>query len=476
MSVDLPFLSIAELSGLLARRQISPVEIVTALLDRIGRYNSLLHSYITVCDDQALAEARRAEREISRDGVRSPLHGIPVSFKDNIWTRGVRTTAHSRALQDFVPNEDATHVARLTTAGAILLGKTNTTEFATGGIGGFALFGTATNPWSPSHYAGGSSAGSANGLAAGLAVAATGSDTGGSIRIPASFCGVVGLKPTFGRVSGYGLIPLSWSMDNVGPLGRTVRDCALLLNVMAGHDPRDSQSARAPVPDFTKDLESGIKGLVLGLPRQHYYENLEPDVDAAMRGALRQLEGLGARFEHVDLPHAGGLAAVGNVLVQVEAFGQNAEHLRAHGPALGARYRRRVAGGAFYTAADYQLAMHLRQEWTREVDAAIQGVDALVTPTVPFPAFSVSLPPENEPDTSWGTRQFNLSGHPALSVPCGFTGAGLPIGMQLIAKAFEETTLFRLAHAYEQSTSWHTRRPALEEVAPYADKPRVAPR
>ena len=459
---DLVVLSVAELSSLLDRRRVSPVEIVEALLDRIERYDGYLRSYLTVCADEALAGARRAERAILRGARRGPLHGIPISHKDISWTKGVRTTAHSRALVDFVPAEDATHVRRLREAGMILLGKTSTTEFANGGMD---LRGYTPNPWNPTRYTGGSSAGSASALAAGLAVAATGSDTGGSIRVPSSFCGIVGLKPTYGRVSRYGVIPLSWTLDNAGPMARTVRDCALLLQAMAGPDPRDPASARVAVPDFTAGLGRGVRGLVLGVPQQHYYEGLEPDVDRVVRAALRTLEALGARLEPVDLPHAGELEPAYSVLIAVEAFALHAGRLRRQWALYGERSRRRIATGVLYTAAEYQQALQIRRVWTEEVNAVLGRVNALVTPTLPYPAFTLEVQQAGPPDSSWGTRQFNLSGHPALSVPCGFTADGLPVGLQIAGRAFDEATLFRIAHAYEAATDWHRRRPRLDAAS-----------
>jgi aspartyl-tRNA(Asn)/glutamyl-tRNA(Gln) amidotransferase subunit A len=458
---DLAFQPAFVLSDLVASRQVSPVEIVTALLERVDRYDAVLRSYITVCRDAAIRAARRAERQIMAGRRLGPLHGIPVSHKDISWTKGVRTTAHSRTLLDFIPREDATHVRRLARAGMILFGKTSTTEFASGEM---QVFGTSRNPWDRSRYTGGSSAGSASALIAGLAVAATGSDTGGSIRVPASFCGIVGLKPTYGRVSRYGVIALSWSMDHAGPMTRTVRDCALMLNAMAGYDPLDPSTVRVPVPDFTADLGRDLAGVVIGVPQQHYYSGLEPDVDAAIRAALRHLEHLGARLEPVDLPRAGELEAVGALLVMAEAFSVHADRLRRQAADYGNRCRRRIAAGAFYTSAEYQQALQIRREWVDEIERVFQRVDALVTPTLPHPAILIEVQEAGPPDTSWGTRQFNLSGHPALSLPCGFTAGGLPIGMQLVTRAFEETLLFRIAHAYEQSTEWHVRRPRLEEA------------
>ncbi|MHB8731931.1 MAG: amidase [bacterium] len=463
MTADLAYRSLTELGRLLDARKVSPVEIVIAALERIERYNDRFASYITVCGDAAMAEARRAEQEITGGrGRRTRLHGLPIAHKDISLTKGVRTTAHSRCLLEHVPDRDATHVRRLAEAGMIMLGKTNTTEFACGTMD---LFGVARNPWDLSRYTGGSSAGSANALAAGMAPAATGSDTGGSIRVPASFCGIVGLKPTYGRVSRYGLIPLSWSMDHVGPMARTVADCALLLSVMAGHDPLDPTSARTPVPDFTDGLDAGVRGVVLGVPKQHFYEGLDPEVDAAVRAALRHLEGEGARLEPVDLPLGGHIAGPGGILIMAEAYGLHAGQLRERAADYGDRTRRRIASGACYTSGEYEAAMRVRVAWTRQAARALERVDAIVTPTLPHAAFTVEVQKAGEPpDTSWGTRHFNLSGHPALTFPCGFTAAGLPVGMQLAGRYFDEAALFRIAHAYERSTPWHERRPALEEA------------
>jgi aspartyl-tRNA(Asn)/glutamyl-tRNA(Gln) amidotransferase subunit A len=454
-AADLPFLPITVLSRLIERHDVSPVEVTTALLDRIDRRDARLRAYITVCRDAALADARQAEQEILAGRRRGPLHGIPIAHKDVSLTRGVLTTAHSRTLAEFVPDHDATHVRRLREAGMILIGKTNTTEFACGTMD---IFGVARHPWDPRLYTGGSSGGSAGALAAGLAVAATGSDTGGSIRVPASFCGIVGLKPTYGRVSRYGLIPLSWSMDHVGPMARTVADCALLLGTMAGRDPLDPTSAARPVPDFIAALDGGVRGLVLGVPRHHFYDGLDAGVDAAVRAALRHLEAQGASLEPVDLPRAGDAAAAGPVVMMGEAFGQHAGRLRRSLDEYGARTRRRILAGAFYTAGEYQEAARVRAAWNHDLARVMERVHTLVTPTVPFPAFPVETQLSGPPDTGWGTRQFNLSGHPAITIPCGFTPAGLPVGLQLVGRLFDEGTLFRVAHAYEQTTPWHDRR------------------
>lgn len=457
---ELPFLPVTELSQRIAAREVSPVELVTALLERIDAFDPLLKSYITVCHESVLDEAKQAEADISAGNYLGPLHGIPVSHKDISWTQGVRTTAHSKTLLDFVPQADATHVRRLAERGMILLGKTNTTEFACGDM---AEFGFTPNPWDFTRFSGASSGGSASAIVAGLAVATTGSDTGGSIRAPASLCGLVGVKPTFGRVSRYGVIPLSWTMDHAGPMTRTVADSALMLQAMSGFDPLDPSSAQQEVPDFTAGLNPDLHGKVLGIPENHFYEKLEPDVDQAVQAALQQLEQLGARLEPVTLPTAGDLEVVGSVLVMAEAFSQHAGRLRGHAQDYGPKARRRISTGAFYTAAEYQQALQLRTLWINELDAVLQKVDALITPTLPFTAFSIDTQASGPPDTSWGTRHFNLSGHPALTLPCGFDSQGLPIGLQIAAKAFDEATMFQVAHAYEQSTPWHQRIPTLPE-------------
>jgi len=463
MDSELCYLSATDLSDRIERRAVSPVEIVTALLDRIARYNDTLHSYITVCAETALRDAREAEREITAGRRRGPLHGLPIAQKDIIFTRGVRTTCHSRTLLEFVPDTDATVVRRLAEAGTILLGKTNTTEFATGGTD---VFGVPRNPWDTSRYTSGSSAGSGNSLAAGLAVLATGSDTGGSIRGPASYCGIVGIKPTYGRVSRHGVFPLSWSMDHIGPMTRTVADCAVLLRAMAGQDPLDPTASARPVPDYTEGIDAGVRGLTIGVPEQYFYDQIDPEVDRLVRAALGRLEELGAHLEPVDLPRAADAAPAGWLLIAGEAFGVHAPRMRRQWAQYGPRARRRIAAGAFFTAAEYQQAAQLRALWCRELSQALQQVDAIVTPTMPSPAFTLEVEAAGPPaDTGKFTIPFNLTGHPALSVPCGFASGGLPVAMQLVGKAFDERMLFRIGHAYEQHTEWHTRRPALEVTA-----------
>jgi aspartyl-tRNA(Asn)/glutamyl-tRNA(Gln) amidotransferase subunit A len=457
---ELHELTIAEAAELIQARRLSPVDLVRALLARLDRYDGLYRSHITVRADRALEEAAAAEKEIGRGASRGPLHGIPVSFKDNIWTSGVRTTAHSKTMRDFVPDVDATHVERLRAAGMILVGKTNTTEFATGDM---LEFGDVPHPYDLAMFAGSSSGGSASAIAAGFAIATTGTDTAGSIRFPASCCGIVGVKPTYGRVSRYGVVPLSWTMDSVGPMTRTVRDAAMMLGPMSGHDPRDPHTAEVPVPDFTAALAERLDGVVLGMPEQHYYENLDPPIDSAIRIALADLEALGATLCPVSIPLVGKLAGIGSVIVECEAFALHADRLRRSGRDYGPKARRQLGSGAFYSGAEYLHALQVRELFNRELAASFAGIDALVMPTLPHTAYSREVQRSGPPDTSWGTRQFNLSGYPAMSIPCGFDPSGYPIGLQVAARPFEEATMFRVGHAYERATPWHKRRPPLEE-------------
>jgi aspartyl-tRNA(Asn)/glutamyl-tRNA(Gln) amidotransferase subunit A len=456
MSKTLGFQSLSSLADLVTRGQISPVEIMKDLLARIERLNPQLGTFITIRPESALEEARTAESIIQKNGPSNPLHGIPIVHKDNIWTKGVRTTAHSKTLVNFVPNEDATAVAKLAGKGMILLGKTNTTEFACGDMD---EYGPSRNPWNPEHFSGASSGGSAAALAAGMAIAATGSDTGGSIRAPASMCGIVGVKPTYGRVSRHGLIPLSWSMDNIGPMARTIKDAALLLEAMSGFDALDPNSSKKPVPSFTEELKPDLTGIRIGFAKTYFFENLQPEVEQATLAALQQLEGLGAELHEILLPSAADLAAPTNVLVMSEAFGRHAQNLKTKGSEYGPKARRRIAAGAFYTAAEVEQAAQIRATWNAELFKGLSAVDAFVTPTLPHTAFTVDTQVQGPPDTSWATRHFNLSGYPALTMPCGFDSKGLPIGLQIIAKPFQEKTMFRVGHAYELATEWHQAKP-----------------
>lgn len=453
---ELAYLGVLELHDAYARRALSPVEVVDAYLARLDAYDGALRTHPTVCRDAVRAAARRAEGEIRRQGPRGPLHGVPLSHKDNLWTHGVRTGCHSRTSFDHVPERDATAVARLHEAGALLLGKTNTTEFA---CGDQDVFGDTPNPWDLDAHSGASSAGSASALAAGLTAGATGSDTGGSIRAPAALCGIVGVKPTYGRVSRHGLVPLAWSMDHVGPMTRRVADAAALLQSMAGGDRHDPTSDPRPVPDYLAALTEHLNGVRVGVPIGYFFDGLDPAVDAAVRAALRVFEDLGARLVPVHLPSAGDLAAAGALLSMWEAFALHAATLRREASAYGRKARAQIGSGAFQSGADVAQALQLRAAWAHELARAFADVDALVTPTLPVARVGRDAWVTSPPDTSWATRAFSLSGHPALSLPCGFDEAGHPVGLQVAARRFDEATMFRVAHAYEQATPWHRRRP-----------------
>jgi aspartyl-tRNA(Asn)/glutamyl-tRNA(Gln) amidotransferase subunit A len=471
MKLDsLAFSSITELAPLIARRKISPVELVRWMLERIEHQNPRLNAYLTVTPELALDQARRAEKEILRGRSRGPLHGIPISLKDNIWTLGVRTTAGSKFLSDFVPQEDATVVRRLMGAGAVLLGKTNLHEFAYGVTTNNAHYGPTRNPWDLARIPGGSSGGSAAALAAGLCFGSVGSDTGGSIRIPAALCGIVGLKPTFGRVSCHGVVPLARTFDVVGPLARTVADAALLLSVIAGADPLDPTSDRTRVPDFAASLRGRKPRVRLGWPQEYFWEMLDPEVRAIAERAVHSFEKLGATIEEVSLPQIKDSEAPSTQIALAEArqFHESQGWYPARAADYSEEVRKRLEMGVDVRATDYIAALDKMKIVGADFEAAFQSVDAIVAPTVPCPApeigqKTVRIGDSEEPVRGalvGMNRPANFTGLPAISVPCGFTISGLPVGLQLIGRAFDEADLLRIAHLYEQSHSWHTRHPS----------------
>jgi aspartyl-tRNA(Asn)/glutamyl-tRNA(Gln) amidotransferase subunit A len=440
-------------------RRLSPVELATALLERIDRLNGAIGAFLTVTRDEALAAARAAEQEIARGGSRGPLHGIPFAVKDTHYTRGIRTTANTPVLVDFVPEFDATVVTRLKSAGAVLVGKTHLPEFSFGSAGSGGAFPDAHNPWSLSRTPGGSSSGSAAALAAGMVTVATGGDTSGSIRNPATFCGVVGMKPTYGRVSRRGIVAISWSLDHVGPMTRTVADNAALLNVMAGHDPGDDTSSAAPVPDFTRALRRGVRGLRIGIPKPPQFEGYHVDVMRAFEEALAVFRRLGASVREVDLP------AASDVVDDVQQIVRIAEAASFHEPFLAAsadRYattttvRRDVEAGSLVTAVQYLRAQKVRARFVHDLTALFRTFDVFATPGMPAPAgepIDVKQP---------FRRMFNVCGFPALVLPMGFSTApaGLPLGLQIAAKPFDEEAIYAAAQAFESATEWHARHPA----------------
>jgi aspartyl-tRNA(Asn)/glutamyl-tRNA(Gln) amidotransferase subunit A len=453
---ELPYLSVGELAPLIRTKDVSPVTIADAVLERIEKLDPLLHAYITVEPESVRRQAKKAEGEILAGNYIGPLHGVPIAHKDTIWTKGLRTTGHSKLFADFVPLEDATAVRRLGEAGAVTIGKANTHEFACGEMG---LFGVTRNIWDLDRVTGGSSSGSALVVAAHLAIATTGSDGGGSIRVPAAFCGVVGLKPTYGRVSRFGNMPLSWSMSQIGPMTKTVHDAALMLRVMAGYDPRDATTSHQAVPDYVAALDGDIRGLRLGVPREYYFEDLDPDVATCIEESLRTLENLGAKLEEVRIPWTAESVPALYVITFAEAASIHENDLRNRPHLFGKNTYHRLAQGLFFTAVEYVRAMRVREALNRGVQAIFDaGIKGLVYPVAPYPAYPASEFVELEYDDGRLTRLANLTGLPSISIPCGFSRHDLPIGLQITGSAFDEATVLRVAHAYEQATTWHSRR------------------
>jgi aspartyl-tRNA(Asn)/glutamyl-tRNA(Gln) amidotransferase subunit A len=468
---DLVWMSMGELARRIAAREASPVEVVQAHLDRIAVLDGELKAYLTVTAEAALASARAAEAAVMAGGPLGPLHGVPMALKDLYCTRGVTTTGGSRILADWVPEEDATVVSRLTAAGAICLGKLNMHEFAYGPEGLNPHYGTPRNPWDAGAHriCGGSSSGSGAAVAAGLAPGALGSDTGGSIRIPAALCGITGIKPTYGRVSRAGVLPLAWSLDHVGPMCRTAGDCALMLRAMAGYDPRDPTTSVLPVPDYAAALSGQVKGLRVGVLRAFFLESTDPEIRAAVEAAVAVLEGGGASAQDVSLRLAPHAAAASYAVITPESYAYHEPWLKARPRDYGADIGERLRVGAFVSAADYLKGQRVRALMRDEVDEAFTKVDVLVSATTPVAAPAVGesqavVGGERQPlrpTLIRFTRPFNLTGHPAVSVPCGITAQGLPIGMQIVGRPFDEATVLRVADAYQRATDWRERRPPL---------------
>lgn len=470
---DLPFLSAAALGELIRKREVSPVEATEAYLERIDAVDATLRSYITVCRDEAIAAAREALQAITQGRHLGPLHGVPFAVKDQFWTKGIRTTGGSRLLADFVPQEDATVVARLKAAGGILLGKLNMSEFATGNSV-VHPYGTPRNPWDLGRNAGTSSSGSGAATAAFLCATSLGEDTGGSIRNPANNCGLVGLRPTWGLVSRYGMLGASWSMDIGGPISRTVEDCALTLQVIAGHDPHDPYTARVALPDYRAGLMGNITGVRIGVVQEGVHADfVYPQVRAAVSKAIADLKDLGATIEEVSLPLLPCAAAVTRAILAVESASLHRDWLRTRLSEYDHNVQLDFLTGAIMPAQLYYKAQKLRELIRRQVFAALRKVDVLALPSSSEPA--PLLPKEPGIKSKEEARQriagrrsltgvFNLANVPALSVPCGFValdGKELPIGLQLAGRPFEDGLLLRVAYAYEQSTPWHTRRPSI---------------
>jgi len=461
----LAFLSIEQAARLLRKREIRPSDLVEAALARIGRFNPRFNAFLTVASESARSEARRAEK-LLRQRHSHLLCGIPVSIKDNFWTRGIRTTAGSPILSDFVPDNDSDVVAKLKQAGAIVLGKTNMHEFAYGITNENPHFGPARNPWDPDRVTGGSSGGSAAALAAGIGYGATGTDTGGSIRIPSALCGVVGLKPTFGLVSVEGVIPLAKTLDHAGPMARTVADVSILLEAIAGEYPRG-----AARPNHRKLRKIGRLKFRLGWPEQYFFERIDPEVQQAIDLAAKCLESRGMKIREVSLPGLDASVEPSTSIALAEAtqYHLSQGHLPAHSSKFSDDVRHRLELGREIRAVDYLNALEVKRSLTREFDAVFEEVDAILAPTLPVAApgigdREVSIAGEKETVRSALVRlnrPANLTGHPAISVPCGFTRAALPIGLQLIGPYWGEAKLLEIAGAFEEATEWHNRRPSL---------------
>ncbi|MFN3739369.1 MAG: Asp-tRNA(Asn)/Glu-tRNA(Gln) amidotransferase subunit GatA [Thermodesulfovibrionales bacterium] len=480
-------LDIKTLSQLLLKKELRPAELLEDLYKRIDKVEPLINAYITLTPDEAKKAAQLAERLIL-EGKATPLTGIPIAVKDNICTSKIKTTCASRILENFIPPYESTVTERLIRAGYILTGKTNMDEFAMGSSTENSAFGVTKNPWDTERIPGGSSGGSAAAVSADECIAALGSDTGGSIRQPAALCGVVGLKPTYGSVSRFGLVAFASSLDQIGPITKTVYDSAIIMNFIAGHDPKDSTSAPYPPKDFTKALGKDIKGLKIGIPEEYFIEGTDKEVKEAVLSAVKLLSSMGAHVVNISLPHTGYAVATYYILATSEASSNLARYdgvkygLRINGKDLidtymktrsqgfGDEVKRRIMLGTYalssgYYEAYYKKAQQVRTLIKRDFEEAFRSVDVIITPTSPTPAFRIG---EKVSDplrmylSDIFTISVNLAGVPAISIPCGFSSEGLPIGLQIIGRPFDEETILQLAHAYEQATEWHKKKPDIE--------------
>lgn len=483
-------LTIHQASELLAGGEISSRELTESVFSRIDKAEGKISAYITITRDTALKESEETDRMLhkSRAGQALPLQGIPLAIKDNICTDGIRTTCSSKILGNFIPPYESTVTGRLKDAGYILLGKTNMDEFAMGSSTENSVLGPTKNPWNLDRIPGGSSGGSAAAVASDECIAALGSDTGGSIRQPAACCGVVGLKPTYGRVSRYGLVAFASSLDQIGPITKDVEDSAILMNIIGGHDPLDSTSADTPLPDFRKALNRDIKELRIGIPEEYFIEGMDKEVEKSIRDAIKVIEGLGAKTIKISLPHTGYAIATYYILATSEASSNLARYdgvkygfrieksddlldmyMKTRSNGFGSEVKRRIMLGTYalssgYYEAYYRKAQQVRTLIKRDFDEAFKKIDAIITPTSPTAAFRIGEKSEDPLQMYLSdifTISVNLAGVPAISIPCGFTSDNLPIGLQLIGKHFDEETILRIAHVYEQNTEWHRRKPDL---------------
>ena len=483
-------LTIHELSGKLARREVSALEVTQALLDRIRKIDERTHAYLNLTEEEALRQARRVDETIAKGQTSRGLTGIPLAIKDILCTQGVRTTCGSGILVNYTPPYDATVIQKLKALDAIFLGKTNMDEFAMGSSTENSHFGVTRNPWALDRVPGGSSGGSAAAVAADLCIAALGSDTGGSIRQPASFCGIVGLKPTYGRVSRYGLVAFASSLDQIGPMAKDVEDCAILMNALCGFDPRDSTSVDVRVPDFTTALVRDVQGMRIGIPKEYLIEGMDADVDQAIESSIQLFEKWGARCSEISLPHTDYALAAYYIICTAEAssnlarydgvrYGHRGEGCRGiismyrktRTEGFGPEVKRRIMLGTYalsagYYDAYYKKAAQVRTLVKQEFDEAFKDNDIILTPISPTPAFRIgekTADPLQMYLMDVFTIPVNMAGIPGISIPCGFSGQGLPIGLQLLGRHFDEEAIIRAAYTFEQNTDFHLRKPPLDQ-------------
>ena len=485
--MNLATLTLHEARENLRKREFSAQELAEAVFRRISETEEKLHSYITLSRDTALKEAKQADELFKTDTNPHSLLGIPIAVKDNFLTRDIRTTCASKFLENFIPPYDCTTVKKIRASGAIITGKTNLDEFAMGSSVENSAFFATRNPWNTDRVPGGSSGGSAAALAADQCIVALGTDTGGSIRQPAAFCGVVGLKPTYGRVSRYGIIAFASSMDQVGPMTKDVRDCALMLEAIASYDSADSTSANRPVPQYSASLTGDVKGLRIGVPKEYFVSGIQPSVEQAVREGVRQLERNGAAIREISLPHTDYAVAVYYIVATAEAssnlarydgmrYGHRARakdltetYMLSRAQGFGPEVKRRIILGTYALSAGYYDAYYLKAQRVRtlikrDFDEAFKSCDVIIAPTAPTTAFKIGEKTQDPLQMYLSdiyTISVNLAGLPALSLPCGFDSEGLPIGLQIIGKHFDESTVLAVAYAYEQSTDWHKRKPSL---------------
>lgn len=472
MADDLVFKSGQELAALIKSRQVSPVEVTRAYLDRIAALNPKVNAFITVTSDHALARARQAEKEITAGKYRGPLHGLPYAPKDILATKGIRTTNGSKVTADWVPGYESTITTRLNRAGAVMLGKLNLLEFAMGS-GVLSGFGPARNPWHTDYSPGGSSSGSGVALAASMTPLAVGTDTGGSIRVPAAMCGIVGLKQTYGRVSRFGVTTLSWTLDHAGPMTKRVADAAAMLQVMAGPDPKDGTAAHEPVPDYSKALTGDVKGLRIGVPTNYFFEGGNQEELAAVRAAIDHLKGMGATIVEVAIPHAELASSAGWIIAMAEGACIHEKRLKEKPELFDPLVRERLEAAKFYPATDYIKAQRIRTILLDEMHRVYEKCDVMAVPGG-GPATKLDPPDLAKSDVKPGSKATpyrggttflgDMTGQPAMTIPCGFTAGTpvLPLTIQFYGKPFDEATLFRVGHAYESTTDWHKRRPPVD--------------